>query len=222
MGMGDAWLLAPLPAGPFVPPRPLGQPLPRRGDWLSIAAIGASFVLVFPVLADLLDKIDGGVLPEPGLSGWDWIEYAGFNLRLGFAVDQLTIVMLVVVSFVAFMVAVYSVGYMKGDPHYGWFFTCMSLFAAAMLTLVLADNFLLLYIAWEGVGFCSYLLIRFWDERRSAGAAAKKAFVTTRIGDVGLLIGIIMLWRATGTFEMRETFAAAKAGGLSDPHHTTV
>ena len=165
MGMGEAWLLAALPAGAFVILLLFGQYLPRRGDWLSIAAIGASFVLVFPVLADLLDKIDGGVLSAPGLSGWDWIKYAGFNLRLGFAVDQLTIVMLVVVTFVALMVQVYSVGYMKGDPHYGWFFTCMSLFAAAMLTLVLADNFLLLYIAWEGVGFCSYLLIGFWFAR---------------------------------------------------------
>jgi NADH-quinone oxidoreductase subunit L len=220
MGMGDAWLLAALPAGAFAVLLIFGPYLPRRGDWLSIAAIGASFVLLFPILADLLDKIDApGALP--GLSGWDWIEYAGFKLRLGFAVDQLTIVMLVVVSFVALMVQVYSVGYMKGDPHYGWFFTCMSLFAAAMLTLVLADNFLLLYVAWEGVGFCSYLLIGFWNERRSAAEAAKKAFVTTRIGDVGLLIGIIMLWRATGTFDMREIFAAAKAGVMSEPYLTT-
>jgi len=221
MGMSEAWLLAGLPAGAFVILLLFGRYLPRHGDWLSIAAIGASFVLIFPVLADLLDKIHGGVLSAPGLSGWDWIEYAGFRLRLGFAVDQLTIVMLVVVSFVALMVQVYSVGYMKDDPHYGWFFTCMSLFAAAMLTLVLADNFLLLYIAWEGVGFCSYLLIGFWNERRSAAEAAKKAFVTTRIGDVGLLIGIIMLWRATGTFDMREIFHAAEAGVMSQPYLTT-
>jgi len=127
VGMNDAWLLAALPAGAFAILLIFGPYLPRRGDWLSIAAIGASFVLFFPVLADLLDKIDTpGALP--GLSGWNWIEYAGFKLRLGFAVDQLTIVMLVVVSFVALMVQVYSVGYMKGDPHYGWFFTCMSLF----------------------------------------------------------------------------------------------
>jgi len=220
VGMDNAWLLAALPAGAFAILLIFGPYLPRRGDWLSIAAIGASFILFFPVLAELLDKIDTpGALP--GLSGWTWIEYADFKLRLGFAVDQLTIVMLVVVSFVALMVQVYSVAYMKGDPHYGWFFTCMSLFAAAMLTLVLADNFLLLYIAWEGVGFCSYLLIGFWNERRSAAEAAKKAFITTRIGDVGLLIGIIMLWRSTGTFDIRETFEAARAGVMSEPYLTT-
>jgi len=219
MGMSEAWLIAAIPLAAFTFLLLFGAYLPRRGDWLAIAAIATSFVLFFPVLADLLDKIDvEGALP--GRSGWNWIEYAGFKLRLGFMVDQITIVMLVVVSFVSLTVQVYSVGYMKGDPHYGWFFTAMSLFAAAMLTLVLADNFLLLYIAWEGVGFCSYLLIGFWHERRSAAEAAKKAFVTTRIGDVGLLIGIIMLWRATGTFDMLEIFEAAKAGVMSDPYLT--
>ena len=205
IGMEEAWLLPAIPLAAFVVLLLVGAYLPRHGDWLSIAAIGSVFVLFFFVLADLLDVVNvEGALPVH--SGWDWISYAGFNLRLGFMVDQITIVMLVVVSFVSLMVQVYSVGYMKGDPHYGWFFTAMSLFAAAMLTLVLADNFLLLYIAWEGVGFCSYLLIGFWNDRRSAAEAAKKVFITTRIGDVGLLIGIIMLWRATGTFDMVEIF----------------
>jgi NADH:ubiquinone oxidoreductase subunit 5 (subunit L)/multisubunit Na+/H+ antiporter MnhA subunit len=101
-----------------------------------------------------------------------------------------------VVIFVALMVQVYSTGYMKGDPRYGWYFTVMSLFAASMLTLVLADNLLFMYAAWEGVGFCSFLLIGFWWEKRSAAEAAKKAFITTRIGDVGFLIGIILLEEA--------------------------
>jgi len=97
----------------------------------------------------------------------------------------------------------------------------MSLFVAAMLTLVLADNFLLLYAAWEGVGFCSYLLIGFWHEKRSAAEAAKKAFVTTRIGDVGLLIGIILLWREAGTFDISEIFKFAENGGYSAEYLTT-
>ena len=96
------------------------------------------------------------------------------------------------------MVKIYSVGYMQGDPRYGWYFAVLSLFVASMLTLVLADNLLLLYVAWEGVGFCSFLLIGFYWERRSAAEAAKKAFITTRIGDVGFLIGIILLWREAG------------------------
>src|SRR5439155_15989595 len=105
---------------------------------------------------------------------------------------------------------------MRGDSKYGWYFTCMSLFAASMLTLVLADNLLLLYAAWEGVGFCSFLLIGFWWERRSAAEAAKKAFITTRIGDVGFLIGILLLWREAGTFDITEIFDFAERGGFRD------
>jgi len=135
--------------------------------------------------------------------------------------DWLAIVMLAVFSFVSLMVQVYSVGYMRGDPKYGWYFTVMSLFAASMLTLVLADNLLLLYAAWEGVGFCSFLLIGFWWEQRSAAEAAKKAFITTRIGDVGFLIGIILLYKEAGTFDISEIFKFARAGGYSDTYLTT-
>src|SRR3970040_171227 len=209
VGMEQACLIPAIPAAAFVALLLFGKYLPRRGDWVGIGAIAASFVLFFPVLVDLLDKLGGpGV---PGRHGWDWVSFGDFELRLGFQVDQLTIVMLAVVTFVALMVQVYSTGYMKGDPKYGWYFAAMSLFVASMLTLVLADNFLLLYAAWEGVGFCSYLLIGFWHERRSAAEAAKKAFITTRIGDVGMLIGIIMLWREAGTFDMSEIFQFARA-----------
>ena len=123
--------------------------------------------------------------------------------------------MLGLVTFVAFLVQVYSLGYMKGEPRFGWYFATHALFAAAMLALVLADNLLFLYIAWELVGLGSYLLIGFWYERRSAAEAAKKAFITTRIGDVGLLIGIILLFKATGTFEISTIFHVAEQGGVS-------
>lgn len=223
--MEEAWLIPAIPAGAFVILLLIGKYLPRRGDWLAIGAIGAAFVLFFPVLIDLLDEVD-----KPGFagvaSGIDWVRFSlptgpDFQLRLGFHVDQLAIVMLAVVTFGALMVQVYSTGYMKGDPRYGWYFAAMSLFVAAMLTLVLADNFLLLYAAWEGVGFCSYLLIGFWHERRSAAEAAKKAFITTRIGDVGLLIGIIMLWREADTFNISEIFEFAENGGYSAEYLTT-
>ncbi|MDP2673283.1 MAG: NADH-quinone oxidoreductase subunit L [Dehalococcoidia bacterium] len=218
MGMEQAWLIPAIPAAAFVVLLLFGKYLPRRGDWVAIGAIAASFVLFFFVLSDLLDKLGGpGV---PGRHGWDWVSFGEFHLRLGFQVDQLTIVMLAVVTFVSLMVQVYSTGYMRGDPRYGWYFAAMSLFVASMLTLVLADNFLLLYAAWEGVGFCSYLLIGFWHERRSAAEAAKKAFITTRIGDVGLLIGIIMLWREAGTFDMSEIFHFAEQGGYSATYLT--
>ena len=118
------------------------------------------------------------------------------------------------------MVQIYSVAYMKGDPRYGWYFTVMCLFVASMLTLVLADNLLLMYAAWEGVGFCSFLLIGFWWEKRSAAEAAKKAFITTRIGDIGFLIGIILLWREAGTFNIQEIIHFAEEGGYDNTYLT--
>ena len=225
MGMDDAWLMPAIPAGAFAVLLLFGKYLPRRGDWLAIGAIAASFIIFFPILVDLLDKLGRPDFDESARSGTDWVKFTlpsgpDFQLRLGFFVDQLAIVMLAVVSFVVLMVQVYSLGYMRGDPRYGWYFTAMSLFAAAMLALVLADNLLLLYAAWEGVGFGSYILIGFWHERRSAAEAAKKAFITTRIGDVGLLIGIILLWREAGTFDISEIFEFAEAGGYSAEYLT--
>jgi len=215
VGMEEVWIIPALPAAAFAVLLLFGKYLPRGGDFVAIGAIGASFVLFFPVLFDVLDVVDEAGFAGGGKS-WEWVQFGDFEIRLGFFVDQIAIVMLAVVSLVALLVQVYSVGYMRGDPKYGWYFTCMSLFAASMLTLVLADNLLLLYAAWEGVGFCSFLLIGFWWERRSAAEAAKKAFITTRIGDVGFLIGILLLWREAGTFDITEIFEFAQGGGYTD------
>ena len=216
MGMSDAWLLPVLPAGAFLVLLLFGPYLPRQGDWLAIAAIFTSFVLAFPIIADLT-----GALAKEGpefagvANSIQWLEVPGYlELRLGVHVDAITIVMLVVVSFVALMVQIYSLAYMKGDSHYGWYYAVMSLFVASMLALVLADNFLLLYFTWELVGLCSYLLIGHYTHLRSAAEAAKKAFITTRLGDVGLLIAIILLWRETGTFNIQDVIAAAEAGAI--------
>ncbi|GBD12558.1 NADH-quinone oxidoreductase subunit L [bacterium HR24] len=219
VGMEHAWLLPTLPFGAFVVLLLLGPYLPRRGDWLAIGAVAASFVLFAFMLADLLGALDEGHF-EGVSSGIDWLRFGTFHVTLGFLFDQLAAVMLAVVTFVGTLIFIYSTGYMKGDPRYGWFFAAMSLFVASMVTLVLADNLLLLYAAWEGVGFCSYLLIGFWHERRSAAEAAKKAFITTRIGDVGFLIGIVLLWREAGTFNIREIFEFAEAGGYSREYLT--
>jgi NADH-quinone oxidoreductase subunit L len=223
MDMEQAWLLPAIPAAAFVVLALFHNYLPRQGDWLAIGAAIASFVLFLLVAADLFDQ-----LPLPGAdlvnntSGFDWvrIDEIDFLLRIGFRVDQLTIVMLAAVTFVGMLVQIYSTAYMKGEPRYGWYFGVLSLFIASMMTLVLADNFLLLYITWEGVGICSYLLIGHYFDRRTAAEAAKKAFITTRIGDVFLLIGIILLWRETGTFNMSETFAFAEEGGFDTAYLT--
>jgi NADH-quinone oxidoreductase subunit L len=215
--MEQAWLLPALPALAFVILAFFHGYLPRRGDWVAIAAAIASFVLFIFVAVDLFDQLpvsaDQLVNNE---SGFDWVkvENIDFLLRIGFHVDQLTVVMLAAVTFVGMLVQIYSTGYMKGEPRYGWYYAVVSLFIAAMMTLVLADNFLLLYMCWEGVGICSYLLIGFYHERRSAAEAAKKAFVTTRIGDVFLLIGIVLLWREAHTFDMSEIFHMAEEGGF--------
>jgi NADH-quinone oxidoreductase subunit L len=216
----QAWLLPATPACAFVLLVLFRNLLPRRGDWLSILAILASFVAFFFVLGDFL--ADGSQAADRGFA---WLPLGNYSLRIGFYVDQIAIVMLFVVTMIALMVNVYSTGYMRHhdgspEPRYGWFFAVLSLFAASMLTLVLADNFLLLYAMWEMVGICSFLLIGFYYERRSAVEAAKKAFVTTRFGDVGFLIGIILLWRATGTFDIQQILHAATSGQIPTAYLT--
>jgi NADH-quinone oxidoreductase subunit L len=213
--MTDAWVLPVIPAGAFVALLLLGPYLPRRGDWLAILAMLSAFILVIPIIADFTDAL--AVDPEfSGVSNSiEWTNIPGvMELQFGVHVDAITVVMLFVVTFVALMVQVYSLGYMKGDDRYGWFYAIISLFVASMLALVLADNLLLLYIAWELVGVCSYLLIGHYYHLRSAAEASKKAFITTRIGDVGLLIGILLLWHETGTFNIEAIIEAAEAGEI--------
>ncbi len=180
---------------------------------MSLVAILLGFVLFWFVLA--------GLLNEGAVSyGIDWLRIGDTTIGWGAAIDEISVTMLGLVTFVALLVQVYSLGYMKHEGHFdpglGRYYSFHSLFVAAMLALVLADNLLFLYIAWELVGLGSYLLIGFWYERRSAAEAAKKAFVTTRIGDVGLLIGIILLFRATGTFDISTIIHIAQNGGISD------
>jgi NADH-quinone oxidoreductase subunit L len=129
-------------------------------------------------------KADAG---EPGVN-------VGFTLRA----DALSATMLVMITFIGLLITIFSTGYMEGDPGYPRFFACMALFIFSMTLLVLADNLVLLFFGWEGVGLCSYLLIGFWFEKPSAAAAARKAFLVTRIGDVGMLVGVLLLWVSSG------------------------
>jgi NADH-quinone oxidoreductase subunit L len=215
VGADQAWLLAAIPAGMFVLLALFGRYMPRKGDWLGVLAIGSSFVLFFFVLHDYLHI---GADRWPVTKSIKWSDIGDFHLRMGIFVDQTTIVMFGVITTVSLMVNVFSIGYMKGEARYWWFFAVLQLFAASMLMLVMADNLLLLYISWELVGVCSFLLIGFYWEKRSATEAAKKAFITTRIGDVGLLIGIILLYRATGTFNIRGIIEQAEAGEIGSTY----
>ena len=134
---------------------------------------------------------------------------------LGMTIDPVAMVMMGVITFVSLLVQIYSLGYMRGESRLAWYFAVHSLFVASMLGIVLSNNLLVLYVGWELVGICSYLLIGFWYERRSAAEAAKKAFITTRIGDVGLLVGILLLYNKLGTFHIPTILEAVEAGELS-------
>ncbi len=144
----------------------------------------------------------------------EWAVVGDFRISLGFVADNLTAIMLIVVTGISLMVQIYSQGYMHGDPGYHRYFAFMSLFTASMLGLVLASNLLLVYVFWEGVGLGSYLLIGFWFHKPSAAAAAKKAFIVTRFGDFGFLIAILILYFTTGTFNIAELNNLAMAGIL--------
>ena len=207
IGTNWAWVIPALSASAFFIVAIVGRFLPGKGAFVSIAAIALGFLLFWYVFADLLSSGDAFL-------SINWLSIGETEITWGVTVDRLSVTMLGLVTFVALLVQLYSVSYMRGDPRFGWYFAAHALFAAAMLALVLADNLVFLYIAWELVGLGSFLLIGFWYERRSAAEAAKKAFITTRIGDVGLLIGIILLYRATGSFEISTIFHVAQQGGI--------
>jgi NADH-quinone oxidoreductase subunit L len=139
----------------------------------------------------------------------DWIAVSNFRAPFAFRVDPLSMVMLLVVTGIGFLIHVYSIGYMGHDPRYARFFTYLNLFMASMLTLVLANNFLLMFVGWEGVGLCSYLLIGFWFERPSAAEAGKKAFIVNRIGDFGFILGMLLIFKYFGTLDFQDVFEAA-------------
>ena len=138
-----------------------------------------------------------------------------YSITMGFAADGLTVMMLNIVSIVSFLVHLYSIGYMQSDSRFWMFFMYLQLFSASMFGLVLSNNYLQLYIFWELVGLCSYLLIGFWYEKRSAANAAKKAFLTTKIGDAGMLVGIFLLFFNSGSTVFRDVFKFAAGSGMS-------
>lgn len=140
---------------------------------------------------------------------WQWVVADGFSSAVSFRLDALSLLMTLVITIIGFLIHVYSTEYMAHDKSYARFFACMNLFVAAMLVLVLADNFLFLFLGWEGVGLCSYLLIGFWYDDPKNGKAAAKAFLTTRIGDVAMVIGLFHLYSQFGTLNIAEVLHRA-------------
>ncbi|MHC4339881.1 MAG: NADH-quinone oxidoreductase subunit L [Planctomycetota bacterium] len=205
------WILI-LPALAAILQNFVGKYLPRKGDWLVVGAMGVALVLSIVTLVQWLGLETGGYFAK----SWIWFELTGGHaFEVGFLVDGITAMLLIVVTLVSFVVFLFSVGYMKGDENYHRFFHWLSFFATSMLILSVADNLLFLFIGWELVGLSSYKLIGFWSQDLDNAEAAKKAFIVTRVGDVGMLIGMLILYAGCGTLSLQGIFAAVQAGEVS-------
>ncbi len=182
------------------------------------ATVGISFVIACAMFVALL----GSPADERShtVEYFRWIAAGNLSASFSYQIDQLSIVMMLIVTGVGFLIHVYSIGYMHGDPGFWRFFAYLNLFIFAMLNLIMADNFLLLFLGWEGVGLCSYLLIGFWYERKfdkgTTGDAAKKAFIVNRIGDFGFLVGMFLIFETFGTLTFKDVFTQASALSVGD------
>jgi NADH-quinone oxidoreductase subunit L len=206
------WLIFFLPVVSFV--TIVGGFTRSHSKWpgyIAAACIGAAFLLSLWVLDSSIQE-DGHRL---AFGSSEWLRIGELEVRVGLNIDGLAALMMVVVSGVSFLVQVYSQGYMAGDGGYYRYFAYMSLFTASMLGLVMFDSLLIVYVFWEMVGVSSYLLIGFWFDRPAAAAAAKKAFLVTRLGDLGFLLAIILIFVQAGTFDIDEIEELALAGALS-------
>jgi NADH-quinone oxidoreductase subunit L len=184
-----------------------GGGLPKRLiAVIGAGSIGLAFVAAIVVALPIISGDAEVIVHEV----YTWMAVGSFNSAFGMYLDGLSVVMILVITGVGFLIHLYSTGFMIDDPSYSRFFAIMNLFVAAMLVLVLADNFLLLYLGWEGVGLCSYLLIGFWYQDPANGYAARKAFVTTRVGDTSMAIGLFLIFTQLGSLDIQESMALAQ------------
>ncbi|MFJ9148316.1 NADH-quinone oxidoreductase subunit L [Streptomyces sp. NPDC102270] len=189
-----------------------GRRLDAVGHWIGTILAGASFVFGAILFADLLGKdAEHRTLTQHLFS---WVPVEGFQADVAFRLDQLSMTFVLLITGVGSLIHLYSIGYMEHDERRRRFFGYLNLFLAAMLLLVLADNYLLLYVGWEGVGLASYLLIGFWQHKPSAATAAKKAFLVNRVGDMGLSIAIMLMFTTFGTFAFGPVLGSHEKPGL--------
>ena len=183
--------------------RPLTHILPT---WIGPGVIGLALIIVLVNFTRML----GADLHEPVIRHyWTWMSTGTFSVDAALQLDQLSMVMMLVVTGVSFLIHVFSVGYMKDDPGYPRYFAYLNLFVFFMLTLVMGASFPILFVGWEGVGFCSYILIGYWFSDREKADAGKKAFIVNRIGDLGFLVAMLFLFTTFGTLNFVEVFHAA-------------
>jgi NADH-quinone oxidoreductase subunit L len=211
--LDHVWLVPLFPAIGFILNGLFGRPLGKKAvSWIGPSAIGLAFFTSILIFFELLKRPPSERLFEKII--FDWVVSGSFHTVIGYQIDPLSILMALVVTGVSFFIHIYSVGYMHDDPGYIRYFAYLNLFVFMMLNLVLANNFLLMFVGWEGVGLCSYLLIGFWFEKDSASNAGKKAFVVNRVGDFGFLLGMFLLFTSLGkhgiwTLDFTEVFANA-------------
>src|SRR6266436_984692 len=174
---------------------------------VACASVGISTILSFYFAF----KSDGALRSTAPIMDhlWTWIQVGSFRADFGLAMDRLSGIYALFITFVGLLIHVFAVGYMHGDSGFYRFFAYLNLFMFSMLTLVLANNYLLMFVGWEGVGLCSYLLIGFYFSRKSAADAGKKAFIVNRIGDFGFILGAILIFWTFDSVDFRQVFTAA-------------
>lgn len=204
------WLIPALPLLGYLLLVLFGRRMPRRAAAVvGTASVGFSAALSLQLAIEFLRALPAQDSYTQVL--WQWISVGGFEPRIAFYLDALSLLMTVVVTFVAFWIHFYSTEFMIDDEGYSRFFAYMNLFVSSMLILVLADNLLLLYLGWEGVGLCSYLLIGFWYQDAANGRAAQKAFIVTRVGDTAMAIGLFLLFLNLGTLDIQTLLGRASS-----------
>ena len=189
-----------------------GKRLPRQGDWVAIGSVLITLILSLAMFGSMLLSHDPGFSHEASI---EWMDLGAFRIELGFLIDNITIVMLLVVALISTMTHVFSIKYMAGDIRYSRYYAYLGLFTFSMNGIVLANNLFSLYIFWELVGVSSYLLIGHWFEKDSAADAGKKAFLTNRVGDIGFFIGVMLIFTALGTFNYGEIFQGVAQGDMA-------
>ena len=202
------WLIPALPFFGFLVNGLVGKKVPKGiVSWVACGVVGLAFAAALLAFKDLLAlSVEERFVTQ---TLFTWIPSGDFLVNVGLQLDPLSAVMILVVTGVGFLIHVYSIGYMHSEEGYGRYFAYLNLFTFAMLTLVLADNFLLMFVGWEGVGLCSYLLIGFWYDKPSAANAGRKAFVVNRIGDFGFLLAMMLIFSLFGTLRFDSIFHQA-------------
>jgi NADH-quinone oxidoreductase subunit L len=206
--LSSVWLLVAIPLASAAILLLLGRRADRWGHWLGVASIGAAFVLGLTYFFQLRGLGNKSVQS----SLWEFISVGNFKVDFGLLFDPLSGVFVLLITGVGFLIHVYAVGYMEHDPGRRRFFAYFNLFVAAMLMLVLGNNYVMLFFGWEGVGLASYLLISFWYGRPSAATAGKKAFLMNRVGDAGLVVAIFIMFATFGTTQYNQVFNGVIGG----------